>query len=80
MADTDTTVVPVFEELLVLEIIWRFRQSRGFAQYAEDMATCEREKERAASSDRGTGRIRTEENYQANQPNPPFFTGYGLGS
>lgn len=58
--DADTALVP--EELITLEIIWRFRQSRGFAQYAEDLSTCEREKEKAAAADRGTGRIRTERN------------------
>lgn len=75
MADTDTTVVPVFEHLIQLEIIWRFRQSRGFAQYAEDMATCEREKEKAAASDRGTGRIRKERNDYSGYPPAPYFTG-----
>lgn len=58
--DSDTARVP--EDLITLEIIWRFRQSRGFAQYAEDLSTCEREKEKAAAADRGTGRIRTERN------------------
>ncbi|WP_125461816.1 MULTISPECIES: hypothetical protein [Rhodomicrobium] len=73
MADTDTALVP--EHLIALEIIWRFRQSRGFAQYAEDMSTAEREKEKAAAADRGTGRIRTESTYYNDQPQPPYFTG-----
>lgn len=60
MADTDTSVLP--EDLLVLELVWRFRQSRGFPQYAEDMATCEREKEKMAARDRGTGRLRPDAN------------------
>ena len=63
MADTDTALIP--EDLLVLELVWRFRQSRGFAQYAEDLATCEREKEKMASRDRGTGRVRVSDNYSA---------------
>lgn len=75
LADTDTVKCPIFEDLLALEIIWRFRQSRGFAQYAEDMATCEREKEKAASADRGTGRIRPEKNDYPGWPQYPYFAG-----
>lgn len=71
-ADTDTTVLD--EDLLVLEIVWRFRQSRGFAQYAEDLATCEREKEKAAARDRGTGRIRPEDG-NIGYPPAPIFNG-----
>lgn len=56
MADTDVSLIS--EDLITLETVWRFQQSRGFAQYAESMATCEIEKEKAASRDRGTGRIR----------------------
>lgn len=55
MADTDVALVP--ERLILLGMVWRYRHSRGFAQYAEDMATAEREKEKAASRDRGSGRI-----------------------
>ena len=73
MADTDTTVLD--EDLLTLEMVWRFRQSRGFAQYAEDLATCEREKEKAASRDRGTGRIRPEETRNTDWPPSPAWTG-----
>jgi hypothetical protein len=72
-ADTDTTVLD--EDLLTLEIIWRFRHSRGFAQYAEDMATCEREKEKAASRDRGTGRIRPDSDNAADWPPSPTWVG-----
>jgi hypothetical protein len=73
MADTDTTVLD--EDLLVLEMVWRFRHSKGFAQYAEDMATCEREKEKAASRDRGTGRIRPESTRNTDWPPQPSWTG-----
>lgn len=73
--DTDTCVVPVFEDLIELEIIWRFRQAKGFAQYAEDMATCEREKELASASDRGTGRIRKEGTDRTPNPMYPYFAG-----
>lgn len=73
MADTDTTVLD--EDLLTLEMVWRFRQSRGFAQYAEDLATCEREKEKAASRDRGTGRIRPESTRDVDGPPYPSWDG-----
>lgn len=55
LADTDVALIP--ERLILLGIVWRYRHSRGFAQYAEDMATYEREKEKAAARDRATGRI-----------------------
>lgn len=71
LADTDTALVP--EELITLEIIWRWRQSRGFASYAEDLSTAEREKEKAAAADRGTGRIRTESNDTS--PQMPTWNG-----
>lgn len=71
MADTDETRLS--EDLLVLELVWRFRQSRGFAQYAEDMATCESEKLKMASRDRGTGRIRPERS--DDYPAAPYFAG-----
>jgi hypothetical protein len=70
MADTDLFLLP--EDLLKLEITWRFRASRGFAAYAEDLSTCEREKEKAASQDRGTGRIRVENN---SGPGVPTWSG-----
>lgn len=73
MADTDITVLD--EDLITLELVWRFRHSRGFAQYAEDMATCEREKEKAASRDRGTGRIRPEDVRETDWPPYPTWTG-----
>lgn len=73
MADTDVSLLS--EEILTLEIIWRFRQSRGFAQYAEDLATCEREKEKIAAADRALGRIRTERNDVAAWPQAPYWNG-----
>lgn len=73
MADTDTTVLD--EDLITLEIVWRFRHSRGFAQYAEDLATCEREKEKAAARDRGTGRIRPDETRETDWPPTPSWSG-----
>lgn len=72
-ADTDVGVLD--EELFTLEIVWRFRQARGFPQYAEDLATCEREKEKAAARDRGTGRVRPDATFDAGWPPAPFFNG-----
>ncbi len=40
LADTDTAIIP--EELLKLDLIWRFKQKNGLA-YAEDMETAQRE-------------------------------------
>lgn len=74
--DADSCVVPIFEDLLELELIWRFQQSRGFAQYAESMATCESEKEKASAADRGTGRIRKEGNDVTPNPQYPYFAGF----
>jgi hypothetical protein len=70
-ADTDTALID--EELFILELVWRFRKGRGFAQYAEDLETCEREKEKKASRDRGTGRLRPEGN-SGIYPPPPNWT------
>ncbi len=72
LADTDTVMLD--EELFVLEMVWRFRKSRGFGQYAEDMVTAEIEKEKRASQDRGTGRVRPESTGR-DQPMPPTWSG-----
>lgn len=53
-ADTDTVLLP--ERLISLGIIWRWKKDKGF-DYAEHMATYEREFERAASRDRGLAPI-----------------------
>jgi hypothetical protein len=42
-SDTDTALIP--ERLITLGIVWRYRKSKGL-DYAEDMATYEREVER----------------------------------
>lgn len=49
-ADTDTAKMD--EELLTLGMIWRWKQLKGL-DYAEDMATYEREVEQAAARDGG---------------------------
>lgn len=69
----DTDVALLSEDLMTLGMIWRYRASRGFPQYAEDMSTYEREKEKAASRDRGTGRIHGANN--GGWPPGPFFNG-----
>lgn len=48
--DTDSSLID--EELLALGIVWSWKSSKGF-DYAEFMATHEREMERACSRDRG---------------------------
>lgn len=55
MADTDVVRLP--ERIMQLGLIWRWKASKSFA-YGEDLETYEREKEKAAANDRGTGRIR----------------------
>lgn len=50
--DTDVGLIP--ERLMTLGIIWRWKQIKGMA-YAEELATYERELERAAARDRGAG-------------------------
>lgn len=70
-ADTDTGKIP--ERLMRLGIIWRWRHSKGL-DYAEDMATYERELERSAGRDRGTGLIR-KGSPVGNNPPPPFWPG-----
>ncbi|KGM35708.1 phage adaptor protein [Inquilinus limosus] len=49
-ADTDTTRLD--EELITLGMIWRWRQTKGL-DYAEDMATYERQVEQAAARNGG---------------------------
>ncbi len=73
LADTDTARIP--ERLITLGVIWRFRQSRGFPQYAEDMSTYEREREKAASRDRSTGAVRPDSMRGQNWPPYPVWTG-----
>lgn len=54
LLDTDQPLLPDF--LFPLGIRWRYRASRGL-DYAEDMATYERSKERAAGKSKGGGRV-----------------------
>ena len=52
----DTDVGRLSEELMALGLTWRWLKSKGM-DYAEDMASYEREVERAASRDRGLKRM-----------------------
>jgi hypothetical protein len=53
-SDTDYGAIP--ERLMTLGVIWRYKRAKGL-DYAEDMATYEREVERACSRDRGPGKL-----------------------
>lgn len=53
-ADEDTTYLD--EELLKLDLRWRWKQAKGLA-YAEDMATFELEVEKALGNDGGTSAL-----------------------
>ncbi len=54
-ADTDVGLLP--ENVMVLGIIWRYKKTKGL-DYAEDMATYEREVERACTRDRGANALK----------------------
>jgi len=56
MADTDTALMP--ERLLEYALIWRWKQAKGL-DYAEDMTTYEREREKCQARDRGPRTINT---------------------
>lgn len=78
MADTDESILP--ERLIELGMLWRYRQGRGFPQYAEDMETYEREKELEAAADRGSGRVRPENTSSSNTGlNDPIWNGQITG-
>ncbi len=50
LSDADYALIP--ERLMTLGLIWRYKKTKGL-DYAEDMATYEREVERACTRDRG---------------------------
>ncbi len=49
-SDTDFPIIP--SELIVLATVWRWKQAKGL-DYAEDMSTFERRKEKLMGDDRG---------------------------
>jgi len=54
--DSDVALIP--ERLLEYALIWRWKQAKGL-DYAEDMTTYEREREKAQARDRGPRTINT---------------------
>ena len=70
-ADTDTALLD--ESLLELDLIWRWKQAKGL-DYAEDMATFEREKEKVIARDRGPKEISLTDPYSEGPP-PGWWPG-----
>lgn len=71
-ADADTGVIS--ENLIALGITWRWLKSKGM-DYAEDMATYEREVEKAASRDRGMSVLVAGKSHGDGYPPQPFWNG-----
>jgi hypothetical protein len=63
--DTDTPLIP--DHLLKLGLVWRWKHAIG-TDYAEDLSTYGREKEKAISADRGTGEIPMSESFHGQIP------------
>lgn len=63
--DTDGSLID--ESLLELDLIWRYKQAKGL-DYAEDMSTFEREKEKAIARDRGPRSVKTSRMYRGDPP------------
>lgn len=72
--EDDADIALLSEDLITLGVVWRFQQSKGFAQYAEALETYEREKERAAARDRATGVIRPDTT-RTGMPPEPYWNG-----
>lgn len=64
-ADDDTPRIS--DELLTLELIWRWKQSIGI-DYGEDMSTCNRMKEMMIAADRGPRTISTSQPFRDGVP------------
>ncbi len=64
-ADTNAALIP--EKLIEYDIIWRYKQSKGL-DYAEDMATAEREKDKAMARDRGPRSVQTTRAWRGDPP------------
>ena len=64
----DDLDVPLLDEsLLKLDLIWRWKQAKGL-DYAEDMSTFERKKEKAIARDPGPREITTTDPYSEGPP------------
>jgi hypothetical protein len=64
-ADSDNSLLD--ESLHELDLIWRYKQAKGL-DYAEDMATFEREKEKGISRDRGPKSVKTTTMWRGDPP------------
>lgn len=71
-ADSDTGVIS--EELMALGLTWRWLRAKGM-DYAEEMATYERELEKAASRDRGIRIMAVGKTNAEDYPPVPFWNG-----
>lgn len=72
VADSDTGIIS--EELMALGVTWRWLRAKGM-DYAEDMATYEREVERAAARDRGLRVMAIGKTNADQYPPVPFWNG-----
>lgn len=64
-ADTDGSLIP--EKLIEYSLIWRWKQAKGL-DYAEDMTTFEREKEKSIARDRGPKSVKTTTAWRGDPP------------
>lgn len=71
-ADTDVPLIP--DHLIALGLTWRWLRAKGM-DYAEEMATYEREVEKAASRDRSLGVMIVSKSREEDFPPQPFWNG-----
>lgn len=64
VADTDTAVIP--ERIIKLGVIWRWKRSKGL-DYAEEFATYQLERAKAARADGGFRTLRARESFSTYQ-------------
>lgn len=70
--DTDSSLLP--ERLHELDLIWRYKQAKGL-DYAEDMTTFERKKEKVIGRDRGPGEVSLSSPFQADDIPEGYWPG-----
>lgn len=70
----DTDVALISEDLIALGVTWRWLRAKGM-DYAEEMATYERELEKAAARDRGLRMVAIGKARTDNYPPMPFWNG-----
>lgn len=71
-ADSDTGLIPEF--LMSLGLTWRWLRAKGM-DYAEDMATYEREVEKSSSRDRGMRVMSVGKSRAMDYPPQPYWSG-----